>query len=180
MSALLEEMNSQISKDLGVPKLKITYKVSEKAKSKFGHCRYLEPNHYLINLSSFILGTDLEKDTICHELCHAYDHFYFKPQIGHLDPHPHGNTWKQLMDKVFGYKNIKAQGLHVSNSNDTIKLINKGNGNYDLYINGNGKAKFNLTNNMVNIRNYKNQFFKTEVEEQKFMTIFTKQLGLSN
>ena len=78
MSIILEQMNSKISNTLKVPKLKITYKISEKAKAKFGHCRYIEHGHYLINLSSFILNTELEKDTICHELCHAYDHHYFK------------------------------------------------------------------------------------------------------
>ena len=180
MSTLIEKMNLKISKDLGVPKLKIKYTVSEKAKSKFGHCKYLGLDQYEINLSSFILGTSLEKDTTCHELCHAYDHYYFKSVPNNTDFSPHGTAWKMLMDKVFGYQNIKAQGIHVNNSNDVIKLINKGKGDYDLYINGNGKAKFNLINNMVDIKNYKNQFFKTEVEERKYMTIFTQQLNLIN
>ena len=48
MSTLLEKMNTKISNDLEVPKLKITYKVSEKAKSKFGHCRYIEQGHYFV------------------------------------------------------------------------------------------------------------------------------------
>jgi predicted SprT family Zn-dependent metalloprotease len=180
MSILLEKMNTKISNDLEVPKLKITYKISKKAKSKFGHCRYIEPGHYLINLSSFILNTELEKDTICHELCHAYDHHIFKSDPRNNDPAPHGIAWKMLMKEVFGYVNVKAQGIHVSNYNDVIKLINKGKGDYDLYINGSGKAKFNLINNMVNVRNYKNQFFKTEVEERKYMTIFIQQLNLIN
>jgi len=35
MNNLLEKMNTKISNDLEVPKLKITYKVSDKAKSIF-------------------------------------------------------------------------------------------------------------------------------------------------
>ena len=112
MSLLLEQMNQKISNNLELPKLKITYKVSEKAKSKFGHCRYIEPGHYLINLSSFILNTELEKDTICHELSHAYDHHYFKSLPQNNDPAPHGIAWKMLMEKVFGYVDVKAQGIH--------------------------------------------------------------------
>ena len=120
MSLLLEQMNQKISNNLELPKLKITYKVSEKAKSKFGHCRYIEPGHYLINLSSFILNTELEKDTICHELSHAYDHHYFKPLSQNNDPAPHGIAWKMLMEKVFGYVDVKAQGIHQSNSKSNV------------------------------------------------------------
>ena len=120
MNILLEQMNYKIAEDLGVPELKITYKVSEKAKAKFGHCRYIDFGHYLINLSSFILGTSLEKDTICHELCHAYDHHYFKSRPGNIDPAPHGIAWKMLMEKVFGYSNVKAQGIHHLDSESNI------------------------------------------------------------
>jgi predicted SprT family Zn-dependent metalloprotease len=155
MSIILEQMNSKISNTLKVPKLKITYKVSEKAKSKFGHCRYIEPGHYLINLSSFILDTELEKDTICHELCHAYDHHYFKPLPHNNDPAPHGIAWKMMMDQVFGYVNVKAQGI-------------------DLYIEGNKKAMFKISGKMVNIRTPQNKIFDNVLEEEKYMTIFIK------
>jgi predicted SprT family Zn-dependent metalloprotease len=167
MNTLLEQMNIKISKNLKVPKLKITYKVSEKAKSKFGHCRYIEPGHYLINLSSFILGTELEKDTICHELCHAYDHFYFKSLNN--DPAPHGVAWKMLMKEVFGYVNIKAQGIHQSKENELIKT---GDGMFDLYVNGNKKAMFTVENNIIYIRTPQNKFFNSVLEEEKYMTAF--------
>jgi predicted SprT family Zn-dependent metalloprotease len=171
MSILLEKMNNKIANDLEVPKLKITYKVSEKAKAKFGHCRYIEPGHYLINLSSFILDTELEKDTICHELSHAYDHHIFKldPRIN--DPAPHGIVWKMLMEKVFGYVDVKAQGIHQSNSRSN-ELIKVGNGMFDLYIEGNKKAMFKISDNMVTIRTPQNKFFNNILEEEKYMTMF--------
>ena len=169
MSNLLEQMNLKISNDLGVPPLKITYKVSERAKSKFGHCRYLEPGHYLINLSSFILGTELEKDTICHELCHAYDHFYFKSSPQNGDPNPHGVAWKMLMEKVFGYANVKAQGIHQSNSS---KLIKVGDGRFDLYIKGNKKAIFEVVDDVLSIKTPNNKFFNNISEEEKYVSVF--------
>ena len=171
MNTLLEQMNQKISNDLELPKLKITYKVSEKAKSKFGHCRYIEQGHYLINLSSFILSTELEKDTICHELCHAYDHHYFKSLPQNNDPAPHGIAWKMLMEKVFGYVDVKAQGIHQSNPNSN-ELIKIGNGMFDLYIEGNKKAMFKISDNMVDIRTPQNKFFNNILEEEKYMTMF--------
>jgi predicted SprT family Zn-dependent metalloprotease len=167
----LINFNCQIAESLGVEPLKITYKVSERAKSKFGHCRYIEQGHYLINLSSFILGTELEKDTICHELCHAYDHHYFKSLSQNNDPAPHGIAWKMLMDKVFGYVNVKAQGIHPSNSNSN-ELIKVGNGMFDLYIEGNKKAMFKISDNIVTIRTPQNKFFDNILEEEKYMNIF--------
>ena len=169
MNSLLEQMNTKISKDLEVPKLKITYKVSEKAKSKFGHCRYIEPGHYLVNLSSFILGTELEKDTICHELCHAYDHHYFKSLPQNNDPAPHGVAWKMLMKEVFGYVDIKAQGIHQSKENELIKT---GDGMFDLYVNGNKKAIFKVSNDIVDIRTPQNKIFSSILEEEKYMNMF--------
>ena len=172
MNILLEQMNYKIAEDLGVPELKITYKVSEKAKAKFGHCRYIDFGHYLINLSSFILGTSLEKDTICHELCHAYDHHYFKSRPGNIDPAPHGIAWKMLMEKVFGYSNVKAQGIHQLDSEST-KLIKVGEGRFDLYIKGDKKAIFKiLNNNMVDIRTPQNKFFNNTSKEEKYMNMF--------
>lgn len=171
MNTLLEQMNTKISNDLEVSKLKITYKISERAKSKFGHCRYIEQGHYLINLSSFILGTELEKDTICHELCHAYDHHYFKSLPQNNDPTPHGITWKMLMKEVFGYVDVKAQGIHQSNSKSN-DLIQTGNGMFDLYIEGNKKAMFKTSDNMVDIRTPQNKFFDNILEEEKYMTMF--------
>jgi predicted SprT family Zn-dependent metalloprotease len=167
----LKELNQQIAKSLRVKPLKITYKISEKAKSKFGHCRYIEPGHYLINLSSFILNTELEKDTICHELCHAYDHYYFKSLPQNNDPAPHGIAWKMLMEKVFGYVNVKAQGIHQSNSRSQ-ELLKVGNGMFDLYIKGNKKAIFKISDNMVDIRTPQNKFFDNILEEEKYMTMF--------
>ena len=171
MSLLLEQMNQKMSNNLELPKLKITYKVSEKAKSKFGHCRYIEPGHYLINLSSFILDTELEKDTICHELCHAYDHHYFKSLPQNNDPAPHGIAWKMLMNEVFGYVDVKAQGIHQSNPK-LNELLNVGDGMFDLYIKGNKKAIFKISDNMVNIRTPQNKFFDNTLEEEKYMTMF--------
>ena len=171
MSIILEQMNSKISNTLKVPKLKITYKVSKKAKSKFGHCRYIERGHYLINLSSFILNTELEKDTICHELCHAYDHHYFKPLPHNNDPAPHGIAWKMMMDQVFGYVNVKAQGIHQSNSKSN-KLLKVGDGMFDLYIEGNKKAMFTVENKTVYIRTPQNKIFDNVLEEEKYMTAF--------
>ena len=171
MSLLLEQMNQKISNNLELPKLKITYKVSEKAKSKFGHCRYIEPGHYLINLSSFILNTELEKDTICHELSHAYDHHYFKSLPQNNDPAPHGIAWKMLMEKVFGYVDVKAQGIHQSNSKSNT-LLEVGKGMFDLYIEGNKKAMFKVLNNMVDIKTPQNKFFDNILEEEKYMTMF--------
>lgn len=171
MSLLLEQMNQKISNNLELPKLKITYKVSEKAKSKFGHCRYIEPGHYLINLSSFILNTELEKDTICHELSHAYDHHYFKSLPQNNDPAPHGIAWKMLMKEVFGYVDVKAQGIHQSNSKSNT-LLEVGKGMFDLYIEGNKKAMFKILNNMVDIRTPQNKFFDNIFEEEKYMTMF--------
>ena len=167
----LVKLNQQISNTLGVKPLKITYKVSKKAKSKFGHCRYIKPGHYLINLSSFILGTELEKDTICHELCHAYDHHYFKSLPENNDPKPHGIAWKMLMKEVFGYDNVKAQGIHQSNSksNDLVKINNN---TFDLYVNGTKKAIFKISNKMVEIRTPQNKFFDNILEEEKYMNIF--------
>jgi len=167
----LKELNQQIAKSLRVKPLKITYKISEKANSKFGHCRYIEPGHYLINLSSFILNTELEKDTICHELCHAYDHYYFKSLPQNNDPAPHGIAWKMLMEKVFGYVNVKAQGIHQSNSRSQ-ELLKVGNGMFDLYIKGNKKAIFKISDNMVDIRTPQNKFFDNILEEEKYMTMF--------
>lgn len=171
MNTLLEQLNTKISNDLEVPKLKITYKVSEKAKSKFGHCRYIEPGHYLINLSSFILNTEMEKDTICHELSHAYDHHYFKSLPYNNDPSPHGIAWKMIMKDVFGYNNVKAQGIHNSNLKSN-KLLKVGEGAFDLYIKGNKKAMFKISNNMVDIRTPQNKFFSNTLEEEKYMSIF--------
>jgi predicted SprT family Zn-dependent metalloprotease len=167
----LKELNHQIAKSLGVKPLKITYKISDKAKSKFGHCRYIEQGHYLINLSSFILNTELEKDTICHELCHAYDHHYFKSLSQNNDPAPHGIAWKMLMEKVFGYVDVKAQGIHQSNSklNELIKVGNK---MFDLYIEGNKKAIFKISDNIVAIRTPQNKFFDNILEEEKYMAMF--------
>ena len=167
----LKELNQQIAKSLRVKPLKITYKISERAKSKFGHCRYIEPGHYLINLSSFILDTELEKDTICHELSHAYDHHIFKSDPKNNDPAPHGIAWKMLMKEVFGYDNVKAQGIHQSNpkSNELIKV---GEGVYDLYVEGNKKAMFKISNNMVDIRTPQNKFFNSVLEEEKYMAMF--------
>ena len=167
----LKELNQQIAKSLRVKPLKITYKISEKAKSKFGHCRYIEPGHYLINLSSFILNTELEKDTICHELCHAYDHHIFKSDPRNNDPAPHGVAWKMLMEKVFGYIDVKAQGIHQLNSKSN-ELIKVGNGMFDLYIEGNKKAMFKISDNMVDIRTPQNKFFDNILEEEKYMTMF--------
>jgi len=171
MNNLIEQMNTKISKDLEVPKLKITYKVSEKAKSKFGHCRYIEPGHYLVNLSSFILDTELEKDTICHELCHAYDHHYFKSLPQNNDPAPHGIAWKMLMKEVFGYVDVKAQGIHQSNSKEN-ELIKTGENNFSLYVKGDKKAIFTISNNTVDIRTPQNKFFDSILEEEKYMTMF--------
>jgi predicted SprT family Zn-dependent metalloprotease len=170
-STLLEKMNTKISNDLEVPKLKITYKVSEKAKSKFGHCRYIEQGHYLINLSSFILSTELEKDTICHELCHAYDHHIFKSDPSNDDPTPHGIAWKMLMDKVFGYKDVKAQGIHKSNPKYN-KFINKGNGVFDLYVKGYKKAVFSIDGDLYSIKTPSNQYFKNKIVEEEYMQLF--------
>jgi len=167
----LIKLNKQIAESLGKEPLKITYKVSEKAKSKFGHCRYIEPGHYLINLSSFILGTELEKDTICHELCHAYDHHYFKSLPQNNDPAPHGTAWKMLMKEVFGYVDVKAQGIHQSNSKEN-ELIKTGENNFSLYVKGDKKAIFTISNNMVNIKTPQNKFFDSILEEEKYMTMF--------
>ncbi len=171
MNTLLEKMNTKISNDLEVPKLKITYKVSERAKSKFGHCRYIEPGHYLINLSSFILNSELEKDTICHELSHAYDHHYFKSIPQNNDRAPHGIAWKMLMKEVFGYEDVKAQGIHQSNSKSN-NLVKVGNGMFDLYIEGNKKAMFKVSNGMVSIRTPQNKFFNNVLDEEKYMSVF--------
>ena len=170
---LLEKLNTKISNDLGVEKLKIKYEVSTKAKSKFGHCKYIEPKHYLINLSSFILNTELEKDTIAHELCHAYDHHYFKlgPETAGLDPNPHGEAWKRLMDKVFGYKDVKAQGIHKSNPKFN-KFIDKGEGCFDLYIKGYKKAVFTVEGDSFFIKTPSNGYFESELEEDKYMQLF--------
>ena len=75
------------------------------------------------------MNTKLEKDTIAHELCHAYDHHYFKleKETAGLDPKPHGYVWKELMDKVFGYKDVKAQGIHRSNTRFN-HFVDKGKG----------------------------------------------------
>ena len=171
MSTLVEKMNLKISKDLGVPKLKIKYTVSEKAKSKFGHCKYLGLDQYEINLSSFILGTSLEKDTTCHELCHAYDHHYFKSIPGNTDSAPHGMAWKMLMEKVFGYTNVKAQGIHQSNP-QSGKLIKTGEKTYALYIQENKKAIFEISDNMVSIRTPENKFFDDVSKEEKYIYLF--------
>ena len=171
MNILLEQMNTKIADNLGVPELKITYKVSEKAKSKFGHCRYIDSGHYLINLSSFILDTPLEKDTICHELCHAYDHHYFKSIPGNTDQSPHGMAWKMLMEKVFGYTNVKAQGIHQSNP-QSGKLIKTGEKTYALYIQENKKAIFEISDNMVSIRTPENKFFDDVSKEEKYIYFF--------
>ena len=170
---LLEKLNTKISDDLGVEELKIKYEVSTRAKSKFGHCKYIEPKHYLINLSSFILDTELEKDTIAHELCHAYDHHYFKlgTETAGCDPKPHGDAWKMLMDKVFGYKDVKAQGIHKSNSKYN-KFIDKGNGGYDLYVKGYKKAVFSIDGGLFSIKTPSNQHFESKIVEEKYMQLF--------
>ena len=168
---LLEKLNTKIADDLGVEELKITYKVSEKAKSKFGHCRYIEHGHYLINLSSFILNTELEKDTIAHELSHAYDHHIFKSDPSNDDPTPHGIAWKMLMDKVFGYKDVKAQGIHKSNPKYN-KFINKGNGEFDLYVKGYKKAVFSIDGDLYSIKTPSNQYFKNKIVEEEYMQLF--------
>jgi len=86
---LLNELNIEIANKLGVEPLTITYQVSNKAKSKFGHCKYSKVKGYIINLSEWILNSEMERDTICHELCHAYDHAYFGVPTG-----PHGYVGK--------------------------------------------------------------------------------------
>jgi len=170
---LLENLNTKISNDLGVEKLKIKYEVSTKAKSKFGHCKYIGPNHYLINLSSFILDTELERDTIAHELCHAYDHHYFKlaPEIAGLDPKPHGDVWKMLMDKIFDYSDVKAQGIHKSNPKFN-EFIDKGKGEWDLYVKGYKKAIFKIKGNNCSIKTPTNKYFENILEEEKYVSLF--------
>jgi hypothetical protein len=76
-----------------------------------------------------------------------------------------------LMKEVFGYDNVKAQGIHQSNpkSNELIKV---GEGVYDLYVEGNKKAIFKISNNMVDIRTPQNKFFNSVLEEEKYMAMF--------
>ncbi len=167
---LLNELNSEISTKLGVSKLNIQYKISTSAKSKFGHCRCINFYTYLINLSSFILGTEMERDTICHELCHAYDHAYVKSQPGNQDLNPHGIAWKMMMEEVFGYKNVKAQGIH----NKGIKLIKINSNHYDIYENGNKKAIIKINGKELSIRNNKNEFFENEKNEVYYIEHFLK------
>ena len=75
------------------------------------------------------------------------------------------------MEKVFGYVDVKAQGIHQSNSKSN-ELIKVGNGMFDLYIEGNKKAMFKISDNMVDIRTPQNKFFNNILEEEKYMTMF--------
>ncbi len=165
---LLNELNSEIANKLGVDKLNIIYKVSDKAKSKFGHCRYIEFNTYLINLSSFILGTEMEKDTICHELCHAYDHAYIKSQPDNQDLNPHGISWRMMMDAVFGYKNVKGTGIHDKG----LKIIKIASNHYDVYCNGNKRAIIKVNGKELSIRDNKNEFFQNQKDEEYYIHHF--------
>jgi len=75
------------------------------------------------------------------------------------------------MEEVFGYVNVKAQGIHQSNSRSN-ELIKVGNEMFDLYIKGNKKAMFKISDNMVDIRTPQNKFFDNILEEEKYMTMF--------
>lgn len=161
---LIDKYNAEIAYKLNVEPLKIIYQVSNKAKSKYGHCRYVAKEHsYIINLSSWILNTEMEKDTICHELCHAYDHAYFG-----MRTNPHGRIWRALMSEVFGYKNVKAQGIH----NKEIKLVKVGINHYNLYENDNMKAIFKINNGLVEIRDKDNKYFECQNNEEYYMKHF--------
>jgi hypothetical protein len=43
---------------------------------------------------------------------------------------------------------------------------------FDLYIEGNKKAMFKISGNMVNIRTPQNKIFDNVLEEEKYMTMF--------
>ena len=43
---------------------------------------------------------------------------------------------------------------------------------FDLYIEGNKKAMFKISDNMVDIRTPQNKFFNNILEEGKYMTMF--------
>jgi hypothetical protein len=43
---------------------------------------------------------------------------------------------------------------------------------FDLYIKGNKKAMFKISDNMVAIRTPQNKFFDNILEEEKYMTMF--------
>jgi hypothetical protein len=165
---LLNELNIEIANKLGVEPLTITYQVSNKAKSKFGHCKYSKVKGYIINLSEWILNSEMERDTICHELCHAYDHAYFGVPTG-----PHGYVWKKLMSEVFGYQNVKAQGFHSKDSKD-VKLIDLGSNQFKLLENGYERAYFKVNDDMVQIRDNHNKYFESEKKEEYYMGQFIK------
>lgn len=166
---LFEQLNEEISSKLGVDKLKITYQISERAKNKFGHCKYdVKSNSFVINVSRFIIGTEMEKDTLCHELAHAYDIAYIK-SYSNDDPQPHGVAWKMIMDKVFGYKNIRATGLH----NKGIKIIKTSQNQYNIYEGSKKRAIIKVNGNLFEIKNDKNEFFDNIKDEEYYMHHFS-------
>ena len=75
------------------------------------------------------------------------------------------------MKEVFGYDDVKAQGIHQSNSKSN-NLVKVGNGMFDLYIEGNKKAMFKVSNGMVSIRTPQNKFFNNVLDEEKYMSVF--------
>jgi hypothetical protein len=90
---------------------------------------------------------------------------------GNTDQSPHGMAWKMLMEKVFGYTNVKAQGIHQSNP-QSGKLIKTGEKTYALYIQENKKAIFEISDNMVSIRTPENKFFDDVSKEEKYIYLF--------
>lgn len=169
----IKVLNQEIYSKLGVPPLDIKLEISERAKSKFGHCKYNGRNQYVINISRFIVGTNLEKDTICHELRHAYDHHYFKSRIGWKDTAPHGKVWKMLMDEIFGYKDVKAQGIH-SKGIEIFKIYEN---KFDLYDGGTCKAQIIFDGRNLSIKNPKGGYISSEMEERRYVDEFSKFLS---
>jgi len=131
---LLDNYNNEIADKLGVDLIPIHLQISQTAKSKFGHFTYSrKKDQFIINISSFIIGTTLEHDTLKHELCHAYDFVYLKQDPRTYDPQPHGKAWKAMMEQVFGFKNVKACGVHkYDSSNIRIQSVAEG---YAVYEN---------------------------------------------
>lgn len=165
-NTLLDELNQKLATHLEIAPLKINYQVSTKAKKKYGHCKCVGVNHYNVNISSFILNTDRERDTLCHELCHAYAHAVF-PE----DRNPHGFAWKELM-KLMGYVNVKAKGVHTHKVYGDAKLTSSGDNKYILCIKDAPVAHLEINNGELSITTPEGELFDSQDEEEKYVRIF--------
>ena len=118
----LDSFNKEMANKLGVDILNLKLEISKESKSKYGHCKYIKNNEFIINLSEFVAGSILEDYTLKHEICHAYDFYYYKSLPNWHDTYPHGLAWKKLMELVFNFKNARAQGFDLLNIIDIETL----------------------------------------------------------